>query len=150
MKNVLRLITYGSLTVVALAAALPAQAALTMADRLGTPMIVVVPATETASAGSSTTIIEPGQIALVDRSVPERTAVVYEGSGPSVMNVDWGDTVLFTVRQPGVPDRLVKWRFNGLDNVVNFADIDPQAQFANNVRIFVNQAANQLHGNVSS
>ena len=148
MKNSLRFITYGSLTAVTLAFALPAQA-LTTADRLGTPMIVGVPATETASAGSSTTIAAPGQIALVDRSVPERTAVIYEGNGPSFMNVDWGDTVLFTVRQPGVPDRLVKWRFNGLDNVISFADIDPQAQFANNVRIFVNQGTNALHGNVN-
>ena len=145
MKQSFRLVSYGSVMAAALALAFPAQAALTRADRLGTSLMVAIPATETASAGSSTTIVVPGQVALVDRSVPDETAVIYEGSGPQAMNVDWGDTVLFTVRQPGVPDRLVKWRFNGLDNVVSFADIDPHAQFANNVKIYVNQTANPVY-----
>ncbi len=135
--------SFGCVTAAALAAAFPAHA-LTRADRIGTPMIVAVPATETASAGSSTTVVVPGEVAIVDRAVPDKKATIYEGSGPHWMNVNWGDTVLFTVRQPGVPDRLVKWKFDGLDNVVNFADIDPYAQFANNVKIYVNQGANRL------
>ncbi len=144
MKNSLRLVSCGGAIAAAFALASPAQAALTRADRLGTPLMVPVPAVATASAGSST-VVAPGEVALVDRSVPDRTAVIYQGDGPQWMNVDWGDTVLFTVRQPGVPDRIVKWRFNGLDNVVSFADIDPQAQFANNVRIYVNQNVSPLH-----
>ncbi len=143
MNKSLRGLGCGCVTAAALAAAFPAHA-LTRADRIGTPMIVAVPVTETASAGSSTTVVVPGEIALVDRSVPDKKATIYEGRGPQWMNVDWGDTVLFTVRQRGVPDRLVKWKFNGLDNVVNFADIDPYARFANNVKIYVNQGANRL------
>jgi len=79
--------------------------------------------------------------------VPDRVAQIYEGGGPRFLNVDWGDTVQFLVRQPGMPDRTVKWRFNGLDNVVSYADIDPQAQFASDVRIYVNQSMNPLYQN---
>ncbi len=143
MSKSIRVVTYGSVMAAALAAAFPAQAELTRADRLGTPLIAEVPVAS-ASAGSSA---EVAPVVLIDRSIPEKTAVISEAPGSQVMNVDWGDTVLFTVREPGVPDRIVKWRFNGLDNVMSYADIDPRAQFASNVRIFVNQAKNMLRFN---
>jgi hypothetical protein len=85
-----------------------------------------------------------GPIVLIDGTV-DRTAVVYEGQGPEILNVDWGDTVQFLVRPAGAPERTMKWRFNGLDNVVSYADIDPRAEFARNVRIYVNQTYNPSH-----
>lgn len=83
-----------------------------------------------ASAGSS---------AVSTSNVPRgvKTATVYYGNGPDHMNVKWGDTVLFTVRRPGAPDHQIEWRFDGLDSAVNFAAIDPQAQFADNVIVYV-------------
>ncbi len=49
------------------------------------------------------------------------------------------DTVLFTVRQLGYRDRLIKWRFNGTDGAIHFNQLDPSAQFADDVTIYVNR-----------
>lgn len=138
MRKSLRVATYAGMMSLALSAASPARA-LTNADRFGTPLILEAPAGASASAGSSA-----ASAAAVDRSATDKTATVYEGNGPQTMNVDWGDTVLFTVRQRGLPDRIVKWRFNGLDDVMNYADIDPYARFASNVRIYVDQSSNPM------
>jgi len=146
-KNTIRVVTYGGVIAAALAAAMPSYAELTKADRLGTPLMVEVPAVPSASAGSGAPVMPAEPTALIDRSVPDRIATIFQGDGPQILNVDWGDTVQFLVRQPNVPDRIVKWRFDGLDNVVSYADIDPQAQFASDVRIYVNQSMNPLYQN---
>jgi hypothetical protein len=137
-----------------MAVAMPSHAELTRADRLGTALIVpeqgasvgtsAVPGTG-ASVGTSA-IASPPTV-IIDRSPPDRQAVVYQGDGPRALNVDWGDTVQFLVRQPGGPERIVKWRFNGLDNQMSFADIDPASEFARPVMIYVNQTANPLRNN---
>ena len=144
MRNTLRAVTYAGVMSLALSAAFPARA-LTNADSLGTPLILEAPAGASASAGSSA-----AAPAAVDRSATDKTAAVYEGNSPQSVNVNWGDTVLFTVRQRGLPDRIVKWHFNGLDNVMSYADIDPYAQFASNVRIYVDQSFNPIRAATTS
>lgn len=143
MSNTLRAIGYGSVMTVALAAAMPSYAELTQADRLGTSMGVSVPSMPSASAGPSAPALP---VVAMDRSVPDRSAVIYQGDGSRSLHVNWGDTVQFLVRQPGAPERTVKWHFIGSDNVVSYADIDPQAQFAGNVRIYVNQSTRTSGG----
>ena len=146
-NKTVRVIAYGGVMAAALAAATPSYAELTKADRICTPLMVEVPAVPSASAGAGAPVMPAEPTALLNRTVPDRVVQIYEGAGPRFLNVDWGDTVEFLVRQPGIPDKTVKWRFDGLDNVVSFADIDPQAQFANDVSIYVNQSTNPLNEN---
>ena len=143
MSKTLRAIGYGSVMAAALAAAMPSYAQLTQEDRLGTSMGVSVPAMASASAGSSA--VELRTVGM-DRTVPDRSIVIYQGTGSHSVNVNWGDNVEFLVRQPGAPERMVRWHFNGLDNVMSFADIDSQAQFASDVKIYVNQSTRSLGG----
>lgn len=139
MRKSLRVVTHAGVVSLALAAAFPAPAALTDADRFGTPLILETPGGASASVGSS--VSSP---AALDRIAPNKTASVSEGNVPQFMNVMWGDTVLFTVRQHGLPDRIVKWRFDGLDSVMSYANVDPYAQFASNMRIYVDQSSNPM------
>jgi hypothetical protein len=155
MSKTIRAVSYASAVASAMAMAVPSQAQLTKADRVGTALMV--PATTTASGGTSasagtsaTDATSAPSSFLIDRSPPDREVVIAPGTRPAFLNVDWGDTVQFLVRQPSGGDRIVKWRFDGVDNVVSFADIDPAADFAGNYRIFVNQSTNPMRSNPGS
>jgi hypothetical protein len=39
---------------------------------------------------------------------------------------------------------MVAWRFDGTDNTVNYGDIDPHANFARDLKIYVNQGSNPV------
>ncbi len=143
MRRSLQAVTYAGVVSLTMAV-LPAQA-LTNADRFGTPLILEIPPGASASVGSSAE-----SPAAVNRSVTDEAVTVYEGNGPQSMNVNWGETVLFTVRQRGLPERTVKWRFDGLDSAMSYADIDPYAPFASNVKIYVDQSANPMRAATTS
>jgi len=96
----------------------------------------------TASAGANAPSA-PVYLGDYKRS-PDRAFIVSNNGSPNV-NVNWGDVVNFQVRDPNGQLRIVNWRFNGMDNVVRFSDIDPQATWASNIRVFVNQATNPLN-----
>ncbi len=143
MSSTLRAISYGGVLAAALATAMPSYADVTQADRLGVSMGTSVPALPSASQGSSAPAL-PGL--AMDRTMPDSSFVIYQGTGSHVLNVNWGDNVQFLVREPGAADRTVRWHFTGLDNVMSYADIDPQAQFASDVKIYVNQTTRNWGG----
>ena len=166
MTKNLKALACGSLLATAVAAALPVHAADARADRIGSAMQIVVPAgyiaaipvipadgSSVAGAGvpmeraALVTTTEP--TILVDTQSRSDQSIVISTRGWPWINVNFGDTVTFLVRDPNGTSHPVKWRFDGMDNVVNFADIDPQAGFARNVRIFVNQSYNPLHSSES-
>jgi hypothetical protein len=145
MNKTIRTVTYASAMIAALAAAMPSHAQLTDADRVGTALLIESPTSGSASGGSSA----PGAARmlpqlLADGSVPDRIVVISEMQTPRWVNVDYDNAVLFLVRQQGAPDRMVQWRFNGIDNTMSYADIDPHAKFARDLRIYVNQTLNPL------
>ena len=143
MNRTIRVVTYASAMAAAVAAAMPSYAALSGEDRLGTSMGVSDSAMPSASAGSSAPALRS---AVMNGIVPDRSVVIDHGNGSHFLNVNWGDNVQFLVRQPGAPDRIVRWHFIGLDNVLSYTDIDPQAQFASNVKIYVNQSTRNSGG----
>ncbi len=128
-KKSVRIATGAALIAAAFAMAIPAhaQTALQSDPRLGTQL----PVETSASAGSSV-IAAPSTAGV-------KTALVYDGDGPDSMNVNYGDTYLFTIRHPMYRDRYIKWRFNGSAPTIHFNEIDPTAQFARNVTIHVNR-----------
>lgn len=128
MKNSLRTVTYAGLVAAAFALAIPAHAQTPVRSnpRLGTQL----PVETSASSGSSVA-------APAERGV--KTALIYDGDGPDSMNVNYGDTYLFTIRHPMYRDRYIKWRFNGTAPTIHFNEIDPTAEFARNVTIHVNR-----------
>ncbi len=130
MQKSLRVAFCGAALAAGFALALPAHAQVAARSdaHLGTQLAYA----PSASAGSSS-------VRTSDVPRGARTATVYYGDGPDSMHVKWGDTVLFTVRRPGAPDHQIEWRFDGMDNAINFASLDPQAQFANNVIIYVDR-----------
>jgi hypothetical protein len=172
----IRAVTYGSVMAAALAAALPVNADVSKADRVGTPWHVVVPADHflpaqapapavlvtqeglirnvqaspaepSAAAGagvpSSTVTLVPDNKAMPDRGY------IISRSGRPWVNVNWGDIVNFDIRDPNGVGRTVRHRFDGMDNVVGYGDIDPASTWAHNIKIYVNQAHNPLHASVS-
>jgi hypothetical protein len=166
MTKNLKALAYGSLLASALAAAWPSQAAGTREDRIGSPMqivvpagyiaaIPVVPADPSAVAGAGVPYERPALVTtteptiLVDLQSPTDQAFVISTQGRPWINVNYGDTVDFLVRDPQGNNRRLKWRFDGMDNVVNFADIDPLSNFASNLRIFVNQSYNPMRSSES-
>ncbi len=177
MNKAIRAITYGSVMAAAVAAALPAQAA-NSADRIGSPMMVVVPsgyvapvavvtprqtfmtqdgmvrevqvarAEPSAVAGSgAVAVAEPA--VLLDRGTPIDHAFIISERGRGWVNVNYGDVVQFQVKNADGTSHVVNWRFDGLDNVVRFGDIDPHATWGKNVKVYVNQSYNPLHASDS-
>ena len=148
MTSTIRVVIYASAMAAAAAAATPSRAELPNADLLGTALLVEAPpAAASASGGSSA----PGAArtmpaVLADGSTPDRVMVISQGGGFPWINVDHGDGVLFIVRQPGAAERLVEWRFNGVRDVIAYTDIDPGAQFARTIKIYVNQSTNPMSG----
>jgi len=152
MKNALKRVGYGGALAAAMVVALPGQAETTASDRLGTPMMVVAPSASagasTASAGSSS-VTQPA--AILDPVPADRTYIIQPRNlgGVPWVDVNHGETVLFLVHAPNAPERRVKWLFNGIDNVMSYTDIDPQATFASNVKIYVNQTYSPMQNNTA-
>jgi hypothetical protein len=176
MNKAIRAITYGSVMAAAVVAALPSHAAGT-ADRIGSPMMTVVPSgyiapvavvqrqtflthegtvrevqvarvEPSAVAGSGVaTVAEP--VVLLDRGTPVDHAYIISERGRGWVNVNYGDVVQFQVKNADGTSHVVNWRFDGLDNVVRFGDIDPHATWGKNVKVFVNQSYNPLHASDS-
>lgn len=153
MSNTLiRQVGYGSVLAAAMVAAMPGHAELTASDRLGTPLMVVAPSASAGASAASTGSSSAAQpAALYDRAPADRTIIIQPRNlgGVPWVDVNHGETVMFLVHAPNAPERTVKWRFNGLDNAMAYTDIDPQAAFASNVKIYVNQSTSPLHPDVS-
>ena len=106
----------------------------------------IAAASPSSTAGSGDASVAAVPQVMTDRRVETDRAFIISNRGRSFINVNWGDVVSFQVRDPNSGNQhLVKWRVDGMDNVVSFADVDPQAPWARNVRVFVNQSTNPMH-----
>jgi hypothetical protein len=141
MRKTIRILSYATLSATAFAA-MPSHAEITTADRLGTALLVQAPDHRSASSGTSAASARavPENIALI----PDRIVEISPNTAKRWLNVDYGDTVEFVVHQPDATQRIVAWRFDGMDNIVNYGDIDPNANFARDLKIYVNQASNPM------
>jgi hypothetical protein len=179
MRKTVRAIAYGSVMAAAVAAALPSYAltaqdrvgtplqvvipagyvpAVPVATvreevyvtRQGVVREEVAVIQPSAVAGAGGPAVATAPVVITDRATPTDHAYIISNRGRPWINVDWGDVVTFQVRDPNSGNQhVVKWRFDGLDNVVSFADVDPLAPWASNVKVYVNQSTNPLHSSES-
>jgi hypothetical protein len=127
------------------APAVVAESVYVTKDGVVREQVTAVAPSSVAGAGEPAAVV-PAAVVVTDRTTPTDRAFIISNRGKPYINVNWGDVATFQVRDPVSGNQhLVKWRFDGIDNVVSFADIDPVAPWARNVRVYVNQNANPLH-----
>ena len=119
MITVVRNIAYAGVLVSALAAA-PSYA-FTQADRLG------------EQAPDSATL---------DR-------VISVDSGTRWVNVNYGDTVKFIVKDTN-GEQSFSWHFDGLGENIAFSAIDPDAGLGRNLKVYVDESMNPLYRSVAN